>query len=326
MRIGLTGGNGFVGSHLVRALIKEGIRPRLLLRKSSSLKFLAGLDLDIVHGDFGSGEGFEDFVRGCDVLVHMAAQTVAPNRKAYLEANTLPTIRLLETGRRIEPRLKRFIYISSQEAVGPPGGDVASNETFEAEPITDYGFSKREAERYLLKQAEDLPFKVIIVRPGPVYGPRDKDIFLIFAAVGKGIEPRFLYHSRISAIYVGNLVYFLMKMIGDQKRHSGVFYVSDPRPLTYRKVTRLIKEHWGKTTFPLPVGRPLLWLLSRLSEALASLAGGRSILNRQKYRVMVQGNLKTDPSRAFEAFGHPPYTTAQGIRQAADWYQEEGWV
>ena len=187
MKALVTGGTGFIGSHLTEALIRKGVQVRCLLRKTSDLKWLKGLPIEFVHGDCNDKTSLEKAVRGVDWVFHLAGVTKAIKEETYFEVNGLGTENLIHACLENNPRLQKFIYISSQAAAGPSRNGCNKKELDPCEPVSFYGRSKRVGEELVLTHAHELP--VLILRPSAVYGPRDKDIFAFFKCLSRRIKP-----------------------------------------------------------------------------------------------------------------------------------------
>jgi UDP-glucose 4-epimerase len=142
----VTGGTGFIGSHLTEALIRKGVHVRCLLRKTSDLKWLKGLPIEFVHGDCNDKPSLEKAVRGVDWVFHLAGVTKAIKEETYFEVNGLGTENLIHACLENNPRLEKFIYISSQAAAGPSRNGCNKKELDPCEPVSFYGRSKRAGE------------------------------------------------------------------------------------------------------------------------------------------------------------------------------------
>jgi nucleoside-diphosphate-sugar epimerase len=151
----VTGGTGFIGSHLTEALIRKGVQVRCLLRKTSDSKWLKSLPMEFVHGDFNDRTSLENAVRGVDWVLHLAGVTKAIKEETYFEANGLGTENLIHACLENNPRLQKFIYISSQAAAGPSRNGRNKKELDPCEPVSIYGRSKREGEEIVLTHAQE---------------------------------------------------------------------------------------------------------------------------------------------------------------------------
>ena len=114
----MTGGTGFIGSHLVEALLKEGIEVRCLVRDPNKLSWLAGLDVEAVRGDCAAPAGLSDAVKGVDYVFHAAGITKAVKPQDYYSVNAQGTENLLRAAIKEAGRIRKFVLVSSQAAVG----------------------------------------------------------------------------------------------------------------------------------------------------------------------------------------------------------------
>ena len=162
----VTGSTGFIGSHLVEFLLRQGARVRCLVRSRSNLRYLKDLNVDLVTADLRNRGNWDQAIRGVDYIFHLAGVTAAATRRGYFEGNLLTTRRLVESCMHEGNQLKRFIHISSVAAGGPSRDGRPVNENQIARPISSYGHSKLAAERLVLESR--LPFPVTVIRPSIV--------------------------------------------------------------------------------------------------------------------------------------------------------------
>ncbi|MRR08798.1 NAD-dependent epimerase/dehydratase family protein, partial [bacterium] len=175
----VTGAAGFIGSHLVEDLLRRGHRVRCLVRKTSDLRWLAGPDIDLRYGSLDDLESLQAASRDVDYLYHLAGAVKARDPREFRRHNTEGALNLARAALAAAPRLKRFLFASSQAAAGPAAClDRPVCEVDGCRPVSDYGKSKLLAERRLMELSPQLP--LTIVRPSSVYGPRDTEIFMYF--------------------------------------------------------------------------------------------------------------------------------------------------
>ena len=206
----VTGPNGFIGHHLVEALVRKGKRVRCLAHAESNIDRLEKLNIEIVYGDLLDKASLQEAVKDVKIVYHLAAQ-VRPLRSFYGfnkltdfydDVNVLGTRNLAEVC--CEHNIERFIFYSSIAVAGLSEGHTESTA---CEPITTYGKSKLKAEEYLMGLFESRAFPVIILRPGQVFGPGDIPMLTLFRFVKRGILPSFgPGTNRIPFCYVDNLV------------------------------------------------------------------------------------------------------------------------
>jgi dihydroflavonol-4-reductase len=174
MRALVTGGTGFVGSHVARALIESGHEVRILHRASSKLTTLEGVLFESAIGDILDRESLRAACQGCDWVFHVAAiaDYWRADQSRMFEANVEGTRRVLEASR--EAGVKRVIFTSSAAAIGIlPGQSSSESVAFNLSPSHfPYGYSKVLAER-VVQDAVAVGQDVITLNPGVVMGPGD---------------------------------------------------------------------------------------------------------------------------------------------------------
>ena len=162
----VTGGSGFIGSAVIEDLAKRGIGVKALLRSTSSRRFLDGLKFDTVLGDLSDQDSLEEAVKGVDYIFHIAGAVWARNRQEYFRHNGEGTANLGRAVLQQNPKLKRFIYVSSVAASGPSQSLQPLIEDCEPAPVSYYGQSKLEGEKELHKILGGIPLSIL--RPPPV--------------------------------------------------------------------------------------------------------------------------------------------------------------
>ena len=157
MRVLVTGATGFIGSHLVEALLSRGFEVSCLVRDPSRASWISGMDVRLMPGDCTDPESLAGVTSGMDYVFHNAGVTKASGRETYYKVNADGTRNVLEAAARDAAGLKKLVYVSSQAAAGPSVMDRPRKEDDPPAPVTDYGLSKLEGERYALKFKDVLP-------------------------------------------------------------------------------------------------------------------------------------------------------------------------
>ena len=170
----ITGANGFIGSHLCDAFAAQGWQVHGLVRRTSDLRFLEGSSARLVYGDLTEIDAI-DFPTGINVIVHAAAlvSDSAPlweSRRQIYEV----TRALVEKTERLYPRLARFIYISSALTIGYGADAITEEKPGRSADFLPYCRMKKLAEELLRERHRQAGFPIVILRPGDVYGPRDR--------------------------------------------------------------------------------------------------------------------------------------------------------
>ena len=195
----VTGGTGFIGTHLLEKLVSQGKSVRALVRRARTPRVLPA-GVETFYGDLASGAGLLDALRGVDTVIHLAGVTKALRAEDYYSGNVRATEQLAHA---LAGRDVRLVHVSSLAAIGPSTQGLPLGEDTEPHPLTHYGKSKLEAERVVRSLLPD----AVIVRPPVVYGPRDTDVFQLLKSISKGMVLEIAGGERwFSAIYVHDLV------------------------------------------------------------------------------------------------------------------------
>jgi dihydroflavonol-4-reductase len=322
----VTGANGFVGSHLVEGLLSRGYQVTCLVRKTSNLRWLSGLMVKYVYGDISEKESLKGILKETDYVFHLAGLTKAKNWEEYLKANCQGTKNLIEACVRDNPRLKRFVYVSSQAAVGPGKDMKPLDETAPCHPITDYGRSKLEGERIVLEYSSKLP--VTIIRPPAVYGPRDSDILGFFKVANKGLKTLFgKGESYISLSYVEDLADGIILAAESPRGVGQTYFIADDRVYSWREAFQIIAKILNKRTITIKIPKSILYTIAFFSESTFRLLGKPAVFNVQKVRELTQRYWLCDVSKAKRELGFSPqHALEEGAKKTVQWYQERGWL
>lgn len=322
----VTGASGFIGSHLVESLLDQGCRVRALVRTTSNLKWLKGLNIELAYGSFDDQASLADAVKDVDYIFHIAAAK-SGSRQMIFHDNVDATINLAKAAIKIAPGLKRFVFSSSQAAAGP--ADCLEKPKCESDqcfPISDYGRSKLEAERQLIKLTEQIPFT--IVRPPTVYGPRDTDVFLYFKWINRGLALLPGFRKRYAhMIFVQDLAEGMIAAVESDNAAGKTYFLSDPKSYSWQDIFSAIAQSLDKkpASINLPLG--LAHFAALLAEGGALAAGKDSIFNRQKVREMAERYWTCSSGQAEKDFDFKcRYTLHQGLAATARWYRENGWL
>ena len=326
----VTGASGFIGSFIVEEALNRGFETWAAVRKGSSKRYLQDGRIRFVELDFGDPDGLRDRLSGIgfDYVVHAAGATKCLHADDFFRVNTQGTVNLASALMDVCPRLERFVFISSLSVCGPvrettPYTDITAADT--PRPDTAYGLSKLEAER-ALDALEGFPF--IVLRPTGVYGPREKDYFMMAKSIRRHVDfAAGLRPQDLTFIYVKDLVEAVFLAL-DRGNIGSRYLLSDGNVYSSRAFSDLIRRELGNPWL-LRVKAPL-WLLrviTALGEAAGRLTGSMTALNNDKYKIMKQRNWRCDIGPAAAELGFTPrYGLAEGVHEAIAWYRENGWI
>jgi len=322
MRVLVTGGTGFLGSHLVERLLDEpGAEVFVLVRDPSRPRWLEGESrVRMLVGDLGNIPALPD---GLAVVYHAAGSTKTLKSNAYYTVNRDGTANLLRAleGRTGHPR---FVHISSLAAVGPspPGRPVREDDP--PRPVSHYGKSKLLAEQEVLRHKDRFP--VVLLRLGAIYGPRDEDFLEYFRWIKRGIRPVLGRKKSMSLVYVRDAVRAAL-LAGRADLASGeIFNIADPTPCGWDDIGRTVAGILGKR--PVDVHLPLwtAYIATAAAEGVGRLIGTEtSLWSFNKVKQMKPDAWVADVGRAREALGFETrFTLEQGLGETIAWYLWKG--
>lgn len=325
MKVLVTGATGFIGSHLAQALVERGHEVACLIRKSSNLKWLENLSIKRLPGDLLDTASIIPLVKEVDFIYHLAGATKSPSTEGYYQANYVATKNLIEAVKAFNPGLKRFVHISSLAAVGPSQNGGLKTEDSPCYPITDYGKSKLQGELEVRKYFGSIP--ITIIRPPVVYGPRDRDLYLYFRTISRGIKPLLGAGKRLSIIHVGDLVAGMIQAAETSVAAGKIYFMSNDKSCTMEYLSDLVKASIKGNVITLRIPDAVVYFLAVASEYLALIRGKPTIFNRQKALEIAQRAWVCDNSRARQELGFRAWMSIEsGIRQAAEWYFQNKWL
>lgn len=323
----VTGANGFIGSHLVEELLARKYNVRCLVRPTSDIRWLNNLDLQIIRGSYEDDDSLNAAVLGVDYVFHLAGAVKTRRPFEFYRANTEATVKLAQIAVKAVPGLKRFVFSSSQAAVGPsPCLDKPKCELDECRPVSDYGKSKLLAERELLKFSDKLP--LTIIRPPSVYGPRDTEVFMYFQWINRGLALLPGIRKRYAhLIYVKDLVRGLAQAAESAETVGKTYFLAEDTAHSWQEISDAIAASLGKKHLKLPVPISMARFSAILSEAGAFIANKPTMFSQQKVNEMAQRYWTVSAEAAKMDFGFAcEYELARGVEETANWYKENGWL
>jgi nucleoside-diphosphate-sugar epimerase len=322
----VTGGTGFVGSHVVERLVAASARVRCLVRASSSLRYLPREGVELVQGDLAAGTGIEAAVEGADVVVHVGGVTKALSEDAFYRGNLRATENLLHAFKRQGDSVRRFIHVSSLAAIGPSPDLAPLDEDAAPHPLTWYGRSKLAAEGAV--RASTLAGRAVILRPPVVYGPRDTDVFEVFRSVAKGMMVRIgRDESYFSYIHVKDLAEALWLAVSSEEAAGRTYFVANPEPVSWTAFAETAASIMGRRVRSVGVPAPLAYLAGWCAEGMSRLRGKPGIVSRQKIIEARCRYWTCDPSRARQELGfQPARSLREGLEETLAWYKDSKWL
>ncbi len=326
MRAVVTGGAGFIGSHLIEALVAHGDDVVCIERPGASKRWIAGLPVAWEAIGLDDVGALRRLFRDADVVFHLAALTEAAAPADFYAVNTEGTARVLQAAGDHNGSAPRVIFLSSIAATGPCRNGEALSPDSVPFPLSHYGNSKLLAEAVVHAYADRVPTTVI--RFPSVYGPRERAVLKFFWLVSRGaaitVGP---WDRELSLIYVRDAVHGLIAAAIAEGAVGRTYCLAHPETVTWRDFATVVGRVMGRD--PVLVCVPT-WIARQIAVAAELCAWCRkrtAILNRERVREMSQQRWVCDPSRAMAEIGfRPTYPIARGAAETAKWYRRMGWL
>jgi len=301
--LAITGGTGFVGSHVLDQALAAGHSLRALTRKPQPDR--AGVTW--VIGTLETAGSLEHLCAGADAVIHSAGAVNVPTRAAFAAANIAGTSAIVDAA--TQAGVTRFLHVSSLAAREPQ--------------LSNYGWSKAEAERVVEGSGLDWA----IIRPPAIYGPRDADILDVFRMARSGImllPPA----GRTSLIHVADLARLLVALAaGTQPLAHALYEVADDTAggLSHQAMAQLIAQAVARpNAWRITAPAPLVRLAARGDRLVR---GSRARLTPDRASYMCHADWVADPAKAPPVhLWQPHIPAAEGLAATAQWYRENGWL
>ncbi len=300
MRIAITGGTGFVGSHLIEAALAEGHQINALTRRAQPPQD----GVVWVEGALDRPESLAALCAGCDAAIHVAGM-INGSAEEFHQGNVVGTENMIAAT--MGAGIRRFVYVSSLSAREPG--------------LSAYGRSKRDSEGPVIAA----PLDWTIIRPAAIYGPRDKLLLDLFRFARRGVLP-LPPGGQMSVIHVRDLCRLMLACLGSDLGTGRMFEPDDGRPGGWSMVdfARALGRAVNRRVLPLPMPKALLLIGSRIDRLIR---GSKAQLTPDRV------NYFCHPDWAAAPHAHPPedlwspqIPTEEGLAATARWYKAQGWL
>jgi len=299
--LAVTGGTGFVGSHLIALARENGLAVRALTRGGRPPE----QGLAWVEGTLADPAALATLCEGADAVIHIAGLINAARRESFEAVNVGGTLAMVEAAR--AAGVRRFVHISSLAAREPE--------------LSDYGWSKAESERVVAASGLDWT----IVRPPAVYGPGDRETFELFKMARRGfvaLPPP----GRFSLLHVDDLARLILAVVAAPESHNETYEPDDgaEQGWTHRHFARTLGRLFGRRTATMAVPGAVLKGAARVDRLVRR---DKAKLTPDRARYFCHPDwVVTALARPPASLWTPEIRTPTGLKQTADWYREQGWL
>lgn len=331
-RILITGASGFIGSFIVEEALRQGMETWAAVRASSSRAYLNDKRINFIELDLSDEQRLTEQLKDhqFDYVVHAAGVTKCINKDDFRRVNTEGTRHLVAALRALRMPIERFVFLSSLSVMGAireqqPYTEIREDDT--PQPNTAYGKSKLEAEETLKARSEE-QFPYVILRPTGVYGPREKDYFIMAKSIKGHSDFAVGYKPQdITFVYVKDVVQAVFLAL-DHGKTGRAYFLSDGKVYRSATFSNLIRRElgnpwWIRITAPIWILR----IVTAVGDIIGRLSGKAIALNNDKYHILRQRNWRCDIQPAIDELGYKPqYDLERGVRETIAWYKKEGWI
>lgn len=331
-RILITGASGFIGSFIVEEALRQGMETWTAVRSSSSRAYLNDQRINFIELDLSDEQRLTEQLKDhqFDYVVHAAGVTKCINKDDFRRVNTEGTQHLVAALRALRMPIERFVFLSSLSVMGAireqqPYIEIREDDT--PQPNTAYGKSKLEAEETLKARSEE-QFPYVILRPTGVYGPREKDYFIMAKSIKGHSDFAVGYKPQdITFVYVKDVVQAVFLAL-DHGKTGSAYFLSDGKVYRSATFSNLIRRElgnpwWIRITAPIWILR----IVTAVGDIIGRLSGKAIALNNDKYHILRQRNWRCDIQPAIDELGYQPqYDLERGVRETIAWYKKEGWI
>ncbi|GAB4137783.1 MAG: NAD-dependent epimerase/dehydratase family protein [Planctomycetaceae bacterium] len=324
----VTGATGLVGSHVAETARQRNIRTRALVRATSDKSLLQQWGVETVDGDMSDAESLKRAVENATVIVHCAAKVGDWGPVESYRAVNVEGVENLLTAAEATGVLKRYVHISSlgvYEARDHHGTD--ESEEPNTQGIDGYTLTKVESEQVVLRHIQEKQLPGTVLRPGFIYGPRDRTVLPRLLEKLKAGKVKFLGSGEqlMNNTYVGNLVDAIFATLEHDESIGGVYNITDNRLVSKREFMKTVAEQAG---YPVPTKSVPLGFakfLAKVLEGLWKLLGKTEAPILSKARIKFLGlNLDFCIDKAKRELGYDPKVDfTEGMQRTIDWFQQD---
>ncbi|MFZ1237233.1 MAG: NAD(P)-dependent oxidoreductase [Prevotella sp.] len=331
MSILITGASGFIGSYVVEEALRRDMEVWAAVRPTSSRRYLQDERIHIIELDLTSEDRLMEQLadHSFDYIVYAAGVTKCLHESDFFRVNVDGLRHFVEALLKLHIPIKRFIYLSSLSVFGAvreevPHADITEDDV--PKPNTAYGKSKLEAERFLDSIGNDFPY--VIFRPTGVYGPREKDYFMMVKSIQRHLDFSVGFKRQdITFVYVEDVVQAIFQAL-DHGMSGRKYFLTDGDVYQSATFANFIRKALGNP-WCIRIKAPIaiLRIVTAIGEVIGHITGKVTALNNDKYNILRQRNWRCDVEPAVDELGyHPHFNLEEGVNKTVQWYQENQWL
>lgn len=325
-KILITGAAGFIGSFLVEELLRDGVNRhdlRLLIKPNESLENLPSKNFDIVRADIRNRRAIKKAMEEVETIFHLAAKTVFEGKtyKDFKGVNVDGTQNLLDAAK--GKKIQKFVLFSSIAVYGLPayvGERINCDETWSHKPAEDYGRSKLEAEKRLIKAHKDWGIPYVIIRPTTVYGPKDHQGIL---ELYRAIKGHYFFNigdgkNKMDYVFVKDLVRGV-RQAQLSKYNADDFILGADKKITLREIVKCVAKSINEKVPNWYIPKFIAFPISYVVELLSKILGIRPPLFPNRVRIMTTNCYFNINKAKRKILYHPQTSFERGTTITGKW-------
>ena len=327
MKVFLTGASGFVGSHVLDALLAGRHEVSILRQRTSNTRFISR-HLPAVTVHYGSLDDVPLLTKamaGVEAVIHCAGKTKALHSSDFYRVNQAGTRHVVTAANACRESVRHLVYISSLAVSGPGVPGCPAEETDEPRPVSVYGRSKLLGEKEIRQHCR-APWTIL--RPAAVYGPRDTELLTVFQKLKQRLMPLVSGARRsVHLVYAPDVAAAVLCSLLQERGVGGTYHVAADPPCTDEELMEEIAAQLGCRPLRLRIPRPGLYLAAAIQEILSLTTGRPNMLTRQKLPELLAPGWVCSTEKIRKELGFSaPTSLKEGVSRTLEWYRGEGWL
>jgi dihydroflavonol-4-reductase len=283
----ITGATGFIGSHLLEALVEKKWAVTCLARPQSRTETIEKMPVRIHRGPMDDQDLLESAVEGQDYIFHLAGRIRPGPPEVYDRANHILTRDLANACLRMNPKIKRFVHISSISVAGPTPPGRRLDETSPPNPSSEYGRTKLKGEQAIKEIWDKLP--ATIIRPPNVYGARQQETEILIKLIHNRIVPLLKEEGKsTSLIYIKDLIRGILLAAKSPEAQSQIYYLTDGEGYSWREIILTLKKSVLGDSLYLPIPENAIYFLAWLADILRAAGVKKLYFGRKVWNAMAK--------------------------------------
>jgi len=322
----VSGVNGFIGSHIAERLLKAGHRVRGLVRKTSNLNLIKGLEIKLFYGDITDRNSLDIAMKDVDIVVHVAG--FASDWGAYnkfFSVNVSGTQNIAESAN--ANNVKRFVHISSAAVCGFAGFRNIDESFSMPKTIFPYCETKKIAEQWLFNFAKSTTMEITAIRPGNVFGPKDHTFIKKYLDALMLRKIGYINGGKhwTCPIFIDNLVESIFNACFEASANGENFFLTDGLEIDWKTFTNKFADELGIKRPWLSIPFRLGYSVSFLMEKIYTLLRISSPPLLTRYRISNGGrdyHFSIEKAKRLLKF-KPAVDFENAVIKTVAWYQQQ---